>query len=265
MACATGQVDCVELLIGAEASVDMRDGRGVFPLQMAFDKGHLDCAQLLIAARADVDQPRHFTRGDPLTSGTDSLLHWAVAHDDPAVVQLLVDSGAGLEAEDSDEDTALELACQYGGDQCVRILLDAGAASGLHRGTTPLITAAVCGWPACIRELLRHNAAIDEASLAHGGTALPGCRRSHRAHGDPVANRTARDAAVANGHALIANWLEATHEWHTPLHYLDVKGLTSVREMLRTGADVHACRSASSPSPLDVARYTPGVSITWPT
>ena len=51
------------------------------------------------------------------------------------------------------------------------------------------------------------------------------------------------------GHTALANWLEASEEWTTPLHYLNAITPDRAIHLLREGADVHACVAPNRPSP----------------
>ena len=55
-ACASGETECVRLLLAAHAAVDQADKKGCTPLIVACCKGHVECAQLLLAAHAAINQ-----------------------------------------------------------------------------------------------------------------------------------------------------------------------------------------------------------------
>ena len=53
-ACYEGQAACVRLLLGAHASVDQPNKRRATPLFVASNKRHIECVRLLLGARATV-------------------------------------------------------------------------------------------------------------------------------------------------------------------------------------------------------------------
>lgn len=77
---------------------------------------------------------------------------------------------------DQDGMTPLHAACQEGHDQCVELLLRAGARvdSTSKHGLTPLIIACENGWHGCAHILVRATAAIDKAENLNAATALHG-------------------------------------------------------------------------------------------
>ena len=56
------------------------------------------------------------------------------------------------------------------------------------------------------------------------------------------------------GHPHIADWLEATREWTTPLHYLDILTPQRAAALLAAGASPHARATATAPSPFTLAK-----------
>lgn len=82
----------------------------------------------------------------PLTGGA-TLLHEAAMHGDPAIVALLVDRGAALEATTRGGETALHVAAQLGHEGAVDVLLDRGAHvdAPMWHGGTPLHLARMRG------------------------------------------------------------------------------------------------------------------------
>lgn len=99
-----------------------------------------------------------------------STLQWAVAHDDPAMMQLLLDRGCPVDVRSADGATTLMAAAQTGRVDAARFLLDRGAevnAADQH-GYTALHRAAEAGQREMVRLLLDRGA--DPARAAEGHT-----------------------------------------------------------------------------------------------
>ncbi|KAK1756048.1 hypothetical protein QBC47DRAFT_178875 [Echria macrotheca] len=90
-----------------------------------------------------------------------------------AVVRLLLDKGAAIEAADRDDMTPLSWAASQGHEDVVRLLLDKGAVieAADHIGRTPLFQAAEEGHESVVRLLLDKGAVI-EAVDDYGRTPL---------------------------------------------------------------------------------------------
>jgi ankyrin repeat protein len=104
-----------------------------------------------------------------------TALHWAVFHDDQALVDLLLRAGANPRATTRlDAITPLTLACTNGNAAIINALLKAGADPNTPTatGTTPLMTAAASGSVPAVLALLDHGAEINAKEAAHGQTAL---------------------------------------------------------------------------------------------
>jgi len=52
---AFGNVDCMEVLIAAKASVDQKNLEGCTPTCFAAARGQIECLKLLLGTKADVD------------------------------------------------------------------------------------------------------------------------------------------------------------------------------------------------------------------
>ncbi|KXH63431.1 hypothetical protein CSAL01_04545 [Colletotrichum salicis] len=117
-----------------------------------------------------LDRGAHIEAADE--EGRTSLL-WAAENGHEAVVELLLDRGANTEAADKKSRTPLLWAAKNGHEAVVRLLLDRGAnieAAGKW-GTTPLSWAAEYGHEAVVRLLLDRGAHI-EAADEEGRTSL---------------------------------------------------------------------------------------------
>ena len=135
------------------------------------------------------------------------------------IVEILLESGADVNAKTADGTTALHLAAQYGNENTARVLLEHGA--NVHArivpprddpvgriflgGRTPLHWAAVEGYDAIVELLLDHN-------------ADPGAKNT--------TYRTPLQEAIMHGHELVARTLikrgapidDQDDEAWTPLH-----------------------------------------------
>ena len=100
-------------------------------------------------------------------------LSWAAAYGREAVVQLLLEKGAGIEAEDNYRRTPLLSAAAGGHEAAVQLLLEKGAGIEAkdNDGWTPLLWAAANGGEAVVQLLFDKGAGI-EAEDNNGRTLL---------------------------------------------------------------------------------------------
>jgi hypothetical protein len=84
-------------------------------LMIAALKGQVDWSQRLIERGAQVNKPGW------------APLHYAATGPEPAVVKLLLDHGAAVDAESPNRSTPLMMAAQYGNEASVDLLLARGA------------------------------------------------------------------------------------------------------------------------------------------
>lgn len=106
------------LLTQPNVDVEARNPQGESALMMAALKGHLSQAQRLIARRAEVNKPGW------------TPLHYAATSDTPtsvAMVRLLLEHHAYIDAESPNRSTPLMMAAHYGSPAVVRLLLEEGA------------------------------------------------------------------------------------------------------------------------------------------
>jgi uncharacterized protein len=85
------------------------------PLMMAVLKGHTELVGRLLAKDADVNKPGW------------SPLHYAATAGHVALIQLLLENHAYIDAESPNGSTPLMMAAQYGTPEAVKLLLDEGA------------------------------------------------------------------------------------------------------------------------------------------
>ena len=100
--------------------VETRNANDESPLMIAALKGYLDKARLLIDKGADVNK----TGWTPL--------HYAATKGDPAMIDLLLESHAYIDAESPNGSTPLMMAAMYGTTSAVKLLLESGADPSLR-------------------------------------------------------------------------------------------------------------------------------------
>jgi uncharacterized protein len=103
--------------------VEARNAQGESPLMMAAIKGHLEAARVLIEAKAEVNK----TGWTPL--------HYAASNPEPeskAMVALLLEHHAYIDAESPNKTTPLMMAARYGSSETIQLLLEEGADPSLR-------------------------------------------------------------------------------------------------------------------------------------
>ncbi|MFZ4285777.1 ankyrin repeat domain-containing protein [Variovorax sp. HJSM1_2] len=103
------------LLAAPKIQVETRNEKDESPLMLAALQGDLATCQKLIAKDADVNK----TGWAPL--------HYAATNGHVAVMQLLLDENAYIDAESPNKTTPLMMAASYGSTEAVKFLLEAGA------------------------------------------------------------------------------------------------------------------------------------------
>jgi uncharacterized protein len=96
-------------------NIEIRTAQDESPLMMAALKGHLEIARKLIRRDADVNKPGW------------TPLHYAATGGHLAIMDLLLEHHAFIDAESPNGTTPLMMAAHYGTPAAVRLLLEAGA------------------------------------------------------------------------------------------------------------------------------------------
>ena len=179
------------------------------------------------SARALLQQ--HVDVNTPAPDGT-TALHWAARWDDMETADLLIRSGAYVNAKNRYNVTPLSLACINGDAAMIGLLLKAGADpnTALPGGETALMTAARTGKVDAVTILLARGANVNAQESERGQTALMW--------------------AASEGHTAVAEKLiESGANIHarstggfTPLLFAARGGrIGVVRALLKAGADVN--------------------------
>ncbi|MBU0590046.1 MAG: ankyrin repeat domain-containing protein [Gammaproteobacteria bacterium] len=103
------------LISWPKTDIDTRNSQDESPLMIASLKGHLDIVRKLIERDADVNK----TGWTPL--------HYAATGGDVAVIRLLLEHSAYIDASSPNGSTPLMMAAMYGTASAVKLLLEEGA------------------------------------------------------------------------------------------------------------------------------------------
>ncbi|MBI2421205.1 MAG: ankyrin repeat domain-containing protein [Candidatus Hydrogenedentes bacterium] len=122
-------------------------------------------------ARNDIERVRAKIAADPAAVGDTNdigktALHYAVSYKRMEIMDLLVASGADVNAQDRTGMTPLHVAAMLGRKDEAAWLLVHGA--DVHRrdvfGDTPMLTAAVFGGGGVVKTLIQHGARLDDVN-----------------------------------------------------------------------------------------------------
>ena len=117
-----GNMECVNQLIKSGANVNFADGLGFTSLKLASKNGYDQCVNLLIKAGADVNNDDNDVTPLMLAAGSDQA----------ACVKLLMKEGADVNFEGKEGDTILSYALKANSNDCMKMLIEAGADSSGH-------------------------------------------------------------------------------------------------------------------------------------
>ena len=135
------------LLLNAKSvQVEYRNAADESPLMLAAMAGMVEVCKRLIALDADVNK----TGWTPL--------HYAATAGQVAVIRVLLENSAYIDAESPNKSTPLMMAAMYSDSETVRLLLDEGADASLKndKGMTALDFANAAGRGASAREITKH-------------------------------------------------------------------------------------------------------------
>ncbi|KAJ5647935.1 ankyrin repeat-containing protein [Penicillium lividum] len=154
MASRDGRVEIVSLLLDAGARINEKDEFAWTPMHEAANSGKLEVVRLLRDKGADLE-------GRTITEEKTPLL-MAISEQDVRVVDALLESNVAVNTP-SNHYTPLTMACQYGPDELVEILLDHGADVTLTDPAEwqPLHVACRYSTAARVKIILERNPPID--------------------------------------------------------------------------------------------------------
>lgn len=156
LAAQRGHLAVVRLLLKADANINQLTNDLSCPLYAAVDGGYTEVVELLVSKGAEVNRTH--------TASCWTCLHQAVYKGHSEIVRILV-SVCNLEALDDHKISPLFVAAQYGQQECLEILVNAGANVNTQAAdlATPLLIASQEGHQACADFLLDHGAEPDTA------------------------------------------------------------------------------------------------------
>ncbi|XP_062515940.1 uncharacterized protein LOC134191347 isoform X2 [Corticium candelabrum] len=113
LAAASGHVDCVKLLVARGGKLDDFTPTGYYPIHLAAMNGHVHCLQLLKGLGSHLSL---------LTIDKQTPLHLAAARGLVESCRWLIANRADLNAVDNNDRTSVDVAKEYGHDECVKLL-----------------------------------------------------------------------------------------------------------------------------------------------
>jgi ankyrin repeat protein len=103
------------LIASTKVDVEMRNSKDESPLMMAALKGQQDLVMKLIARDADINKPGW------------TPLHYAATNGHVAIMKVLLEKHAFIDAQSPNGTTPLMMAAMYGSSEAVKLLVDEGA------------------------------------------------------------------------------------------------------------------------------------------
>ncbi len=157
LAVAKDKLDIVDLLIKADAKLDISDQRGLTPLVTAARLGHLQCLKSLLLNRANVDYRS--------TSQMKTALISAAENGHFSCLCALLEAGASITLATTMGRNALIAAAQYGESKCLHEILKKASKSFINctnqDGESALFLAAENGHLECVKLLLEYDSNVE--------------------------------------------------------------------------------------------------------
>src|SRR6185312_15357309 len=160
-----GKTQLVRYLLRFNPDLRTADKRGRTPLENAIQMGNAGAALLLLEAAGQEQKTPEFLN---------RMLGAAIRKDASAVVEALLQDGAGANDILSSGATPLDAAASAGAANVLRVLLDSGADPnriGRNR-TSPLEDASLKGFDVIADMLVDHGALVNQVNIGSGTTAL---------------------------------------------------------------------------------------------
>lgn len=135
-----------------------KDYEGFRPIDIAIDKGQIDIVKMLIQKGANI----HLLKDG--FDGRDTTLHTAAQYDNSKIIELLIKSGARVDAVDDNQETPLHIAVRYGNTRAVKFLIKQKPELIYKQnkmGWTPLHIASRYGFDEIVALLISNHADID--------------------------------------------------------------------------------------------------------
>lgn len=188
-----GSHKIIQRLIAIGADINILDGQGRSPLDIAFSRTrsdeHVAVAAILIENYSIIPNDQQFYYAYQTIANHDmnlrfeggmTPLHYAAGYRHPALMRRLLDEGAYLEARDEQKDTPLHTAVSNGFFDIVRILIEHGADADARdaKNNTPLHLSISSGMSSSIAEYLLGSGARVDSRNIYG--EIPLCRAMYR-------------------------------------------------------------------------------------
>ena len=137
-----------------KVNLNVRNSHGESALMLLCLKGDFELAKMLIKRDADINHPGW------------TPLHYAATGGHTAIIQLLLDESAYIDAESPNGSTPLMMAARYGNEKAVQLLLNEGADMTLKNqlGLTALDFAVQGRRPESIKLLQSASKSTEEAN-----------------------------------------------------------------------------------------------------
>ena len=232
---ATGQNDCLRILIQYGADIDTKAEKGLSALHLAALNGNSHCIQTLIENGVEIEA---------LSNEGARALHYAADNGKLACLQTLIDHGADIEARLPNGTRPIHSAAFSGNVKCVQTLLQHGAMvnAKTYEGLTALHVASIYQHPECIKMLL-HNGVDVDAIDCHGRTALDLCALKDD---DKCVNILRRYKVVGRSNKTIPKLLQGQTSMDSPIH-MESQVLLNPKALLNTNSSrIHQNRNISS-------------------
>jgi ankyrin repeat protein len=234
-----GHIDICRVLIKEGADINSCNDGGFNPLMAAIQGGHQDIVALLLKSGADVDPAVYSIIDHPSFNKVTTPLYIATQKEDLAVVKLLLNAKADVNAQAGNGWTPLKCACHAGNEDLVKLFLKAGADVNIadENNYTPLMNAVSKGHEDIVKLLLKSDAdtnvqsgdCSDDDEWEAGRTALM----------DAAVSGNITIARELLKHGAVPNLLNA--KGRSALHSAVISCNTEmVTLLIKSGVDVNA-------------------------